>query len=180
MTILPIITWPDARLTQISKEVTQVTSTTQKFMDDMLETMYAAHGIGLAAVQVGILERILVMDINYNSERYPESNVSINKPPLFLVNPKIVASSNHTTKYKEGCLSFPGQYSNVIRPDKVEVEYLDYHGNKQLLKAEGLLAICVQHEIDHLNGIVFVDHISKLKKDIILKKLTKQQKLQEI
>ena len=178
MAILPIITWPDSRLKEISQAVTKVNSKTQKFMDDMLETMYAAHGIGLAAVQVGVLERILVMDINYASERYPQNEADTHEP-LFLVNPKIVSSSNVTTKYKEGCLSFPGQYSNVVRPDEVTIEYLDYYGKKKLLKADGLLAICVQHEIDHLNGIVFVDHISKLKKEIILKKLVKQNKLQE-
>ena len=178
MTILSIITWPDQRLKQISKEVVKVTKGTQKLMDDMLETMYAAQGIGLAAIQVGVLERVLVMDINYGSTRYDE-NDQTKSEPLYMVNPKIISSSNHITKYKEGCLSFPGQYSNVARPDKVDIEYLDYDGNKQILKAEGLVAICVQHEIDHLDGIVFVDHISKLKKDLILKKLTKQQKLKE-
>jgi len=176
MAVLDIITWPDERLKEVSEEVTEVDAKARKLMDDMLDTMHDAQGIGLAAVQVGVLKRILVMDISH-TERYPDASGDGNV--LFLVNPKIISSSEKTSKYKEGCLSFPGQYSNVIRPEKVEVEYLDYDGKKQLLKADGLLATCVQHEMDHLNGIVFVDHISKLKKDMILNKLLKYKKLEE-
>ncbi len=175
MAILDLVTWPDKILTEISEDVSEVNDETRKLMDDMLETMHHHNGIGLAAVQIGILKRILVMEINGINERYPDSNKNKTNP-LFLVNPKIIWVDSEEQSYKEGCLSFPGQFSDVIRPKAIKVEYLDYHGKKQILDADGLLSICVQHEIDHLNGIVFVDHISKLKKDMILKKLTKQQK----
>jgi len=174
MAILDLVTWPDKRLTEISEEVSEVNDATRKLMDDMLETMHFNNGIGLAAVQVGVLKRLFVMEISSNNERYPDSKNNKTKP-LYIVNPKIVSVNAEEQVYKEGCLSFPGQFSDVIRPKSIKLEYQDYYGKKQIMEADGLLAICIQHEIDHLNGIVFVDHISKLKKDRILKKLTNRK-----
>lgn len=171
---LEVIKWPDPRLQQVSKEITKVSKELQKFMDDMLETMYSSGGIGLAAVQVGVLKRIITIDIGHPSSRYPEKDN--NSSPLFIINPNIIDRSETNSSYKEGCLSFPGQYAKVIRPKEITLEYLDYHGTKQSLEANGLLATCIQHEIDHLNGVVFVDHISKLKRSIIIKKIEKQIK----
>jgi len=177
MAVLPLVISPDPRLKQVSKPVKKVDDELRAFMDDMLETMYEMHGIGLAAVQVGVLKRILVMDIEHGSPRY-EGSESGNSKPLFLVNPEIIEESEEKNVYEEGCLSFPGQYAEVSRPKKVKIKYIDYHGNAQILEADDLVATCVQHEIDHLNGIVFVDHISKMKRDIILRRLRKRKKLE--
>ena len=136
-------------------------------MDDMLETMYAAPGIGLAAVQIGILKRLIVIDISKEDEK---------KTPLFLVNPEITFRSNKTSTYEEGCLSLPGHFAEVERPEECHLNFIDYNGKKKNLKANGLLATCIQHEVDHLDGILFVDHISKLKRDMIIKKLKKSKK----
>ena len=136
-------------------------------MDDMLETMYDAPGIGLAAVQIGILKRIVVIDVSKENEK---------KNPLFFINPIIKSRSKKTSVYEEGCLSLPGHFAEVERPAECEIDYIDYNGNKKNLKASGILATCVQHEIDHLNGILFIDYLSKLKKDMIIKKLIKQKK----
>ncbi len=174
MTILSIITEPDPRLHICSEEVPEVTDDVRRFMDDMLETMYHSEGIGLAAVQVGVHKRIIVMDIDHPQERY-QSDGSGHGKPICMVNPKIVASSEDENIYQEGCLSFPGQFAKVIRPKEVTIEYLDYNGETQKLLCTGLLATCVQHEIDHINGVVFVDHISKLKREMILRKLKKAQ-----
>ena len=133
-------------------------------MDDMLETMYSANGIGLAAIQIGIPKRIIVMDITKNDNK---------KEPKFFVNPVIKNKDILKATYEEGCLSVPNQFAEIDRPKKCEVEYLDYNGEKKILKAEGLLAICIQHEMDHLEGILFIDYLSKLKKSMIIKKLSK-------
>ena len=164
MAIRTIITEPNKLLRQVSKPVTKVGKEEQKLMTDMLETMYAANGIGLAAIQVGIPKRIIVMDICKEENK---------KEPRYFVNP--IIKNKHTLKatYEEGCLSVPNQFADIDRPSKCEIEYLDYYGQKQLLKAEGLLATCIQHEMDHLEGILFIDYLSKLKRSMIIKKLSK-------
>ena len=138
----------------------------QRLMDDMLETMYNANGIGLAAIQIGIPKRIIVMDISKNDKK---------DSPMYFVNPVIKNKDTETTIYEEGCLSVPNFFAEVNRPKKCNVEYLDYDGNKKIINAEGLLATCIQHEMDHLEGILFIDYLSKLKKNIIVKKLSKQK-----
>ena len=164
MTIRTIITEPNKLLRQVSKPVSKVGKEEQKLMKDMLETMYAANGIGLAAIQVGIPIRIIVMDICKEENK---------KEPRYFVNPIIKNKDPLKATYEEGCLSVPNQFADIDRPSKCEVEYLDYNGQKQLLKAEGLLATCIQHEMDHLEGILFIDYLSKLKRSMIIKKLSK-------
>ena len=132
----------------------------------MLETMYDAPGIGLAAIQIGILKRLVVIDISKDEK----------KNPLFLVNPKIISQSKTTSVYEEGCLSLPGQFAEIERPSECLVKYIDLDGKEKELKADGLLATCIQHEVDHLNGILFIDYLSKLKKDMIIKRLVKHKK----
>ena len=166
MTIKTILTEPNKDLRQISKNVETVGKEEQKLMDDMLDTMYAANGIGLAAIQIGIPKRIIVMDL---SKKEGE------KEPLYFVNPVIIERNTDKSTYEEGCLSVPNQFAEIDRPSKCDVEYLDYHGKKKLLKAEGLLATCIQHEMDHLEGILFIDYLSKLKKSMIIKKLSKNK-----
>ena len=166
MAIRTIITEPKKLLRQISKPVNSVGKEEQKLMDDMLETMYAANGIGLAAIQIGIPKRIIVIDLNRDE---------IQKEPMYFVNPVIKNKDPLKATYEEGCLSVPNQFAEVDRPSKCEVEYLDYDGNKKLLKADGLLATCIQHEMDHLEGILFIDYLSKLKKSMIIKKLSKKK-----
>jgi len=134
-------------------------------MDDMLDTMYAANGIGLAAIQIGVPKNVVVIDLNKDKK----------KIPMFFVNPKITSKSKSLTKYEEGCLSIPNLFAEIERPSECEIQYLDYFGKEKTLKANGLLATCIQHEVDHLKGILFIDYLSKLKKDIILKKLSKQK-----
>ena len=167
MTIREILTEPNEILREKSLEIQEVDSSIQQLMDDMLVTMYAARGIGLAAIQIGIPKRIIVIDISKEEEE---------KKPMFFANPKIISSSNVYSAYEEGCLSVPGQFAEINRPDKCHIQYLDYHGKSQELKTEGLLATCIQHEMDHLEGILFIDYLSKLKKTMIVKKLTKQKK----
>jgi len=164
MSVKTILTEPNKILRQISKPVKEVGTEEQKLMNDMLDTMYAANGIGLAAIQIGISKRIIVMDISRDENK---------KEPIYFVNPIIKNKNTEKATYEEGCLSVPNQFAEIDRPSKCEVEYLDYDGKKQLLKAEGLLAICIQHEIDHLEGILFIDYLSKLKKSMIVKKLSK-------
>ena len=164
MTVKTILTEPNKVLRQISLTVKKVGEEEKKLMNDMLETMYDAKGIGLAAIQIGIPKRIIVMDISKDDEK---SN------PMYFVNPIIKNRNSNLSKYLEGCLSLPDQFAEVDRPSTCEVEYLDYNGNKKILKAEGLLATCIQHEMDHLEGILFIDHLSKLKKSMIIKKLSK-------
>ena len=166
MTLKTILTEPNTLLRQISQPVEQVGEPEKELMNDMLETMYAANGIGLAAIQIGVPKRIIVMDLSKEENK---------KLPMYFVNPVITKKNNEKTTYEEGCLSVPNQFAEIDRPSKCEVEYLDYNGNKQNLKAEGLLATCIQHEMDHLEGILFIDYLSKLKKEMIIKKLSKQQ-----
>ena len=164
MSVKKILTEPNKILRQISNPVEKVGQEEQQLMDDMLETMYSANGIGLAAIQIGIPKRIIVMDISKNDNK---------KEPKFFVNPVIKNKDILKATYEEGCLSVPNQFAEIDRPKKCEVEYLDYNGEKKILKAEGLLAICIQHEMDHLEGILFIDYLSKLKKSMIIKKLSK-------
>ena len=166
MAIRTIITEPNKLLRQISKPVSSVGKEEQKLMDDMLETMYDANGIGLAAIQVGVPKRIIVMDISKDENK---------KEPRYFVNPVIKNIDTLKSTYEEGCLSVPNQFAEIDRPKKCDVEYLDYNGEKKILKAEGLLATCIQHEMDHLEGILFIDYLSKLKKTMILKKLSKNK-----
>ena len=162
-----ILTEPDAILRKKCEPLEKVDTETKKLMDDMLETMYAAPGIGLAAIQVGILKRLVVIDISKGEEE---------KKPIFIINPKIIHRSKKTSVYEEGCLSLPGQFAEIERPAECTLKYIDYNGKEKELKADGLLATCVQHEVDHLNGILFIDYLSKLKKDMIIKKLVKHKK----
>ena len=166
MTIKTILTEPNKILRQISQLVEKVGDEERELMRDMLETMYSANGIGLAAIQIGIPKRIIVMDLSKEKNK---------KLPMYFVNPLITEKNNEKITYEEGCLSVPNQFAEIDRPNKCEIEYLDYDGNKQNLQAEGLLATCIQHEIDHLEGILFIDYLSKLKKEMIIKKLSKQQ-----
>ena len=166
MSVKIILTEPNKLLRQVSKIVDKVGDEERVLMDDMLETMYDAPGIGLAAIQIGIPKRIIVMDISRDEDK---------KEPRYFVNPVIKNKNEEKAKYEEGCLSVPGQFAEIERPNTCEVEYLDYHGKKQLLKAEGLLATCIQHEMDHLEGILFIDYLSKLKKSMIIKKLSKNK-----
>ncbi|MEE8371492.1 MAG: peptide deformylase [Sphingomonadales bacterium] len=167
MAILDIIEAPDARLKVISNPVEGVDDVLRKLMDDMLETMYEAPGIGLAAVQVGVPKRLLVMDISAEDEP---------ADPRHFINPEIVWTSPETAIYNEGCLSLPEYFAEVERPAACRVAFLDYNGNEVILEAEGILATCIQHEIDHLEGILFVDHLSSLKRQMILRKLVKGRK----
>jgi len=169
MAIRKILTEPDPFLRQKSTDVEKVDNNIRKLMDDMLETMYDAPGIGLAAIQIGVPKRVIVIDLSRDEK----------KTPMYFVNPKIIVKSEINSTYEEGCLSVPGQFAEVDRPDKCHINYLDYNGQKQELKAEGLLATCIQHEMDHLEGILFIDYLSKLKKNFIVKKLSKQKKALE-
>ena len=167
MTKRKIITEPDIILRKKSATIEKVDDDLRKLMDDMLETMYAAPGIGLAGVQIGILKRLIVIDVSKDEEK---------KSPLFLINPEIVSKSSSTSVYEEGCLSLPGYFAEIERPAECHIEYVDYHGKKKEMKASGLLATCIQHEVDHLNGILFIDYLSKLKRDMVIKKLIKNKK----
>ena len=166
MAVKTILTEPDQLLRQISKPVKKVGKEEQKLMDDMLETMYSANGIGLAAIQIGVPKRIIVMDISKDENK---------KKPRYFVNPVIKNKDILKSTYEEGCLSVPNQFAEIDRPKNCDVEYLDNNGEKKLVKAEGLLATCIQHEMDHLEGILFIDYLSKLKKTMIIKKLSKMK-----
>lgn len=170
MALLPIITAPDKRLEIVSTPVESVTDEVRAQLDAMLETMYAAPGIGLAAIQVGIPKRMLVIDVSREGE---------DRHPLHIVNPEFTWVSDEDSVYEEGCLSLPEQYAEVERPSEVKIRYLDRNGEEQELHATGLLAVCLQHEMDHLDGILFVDHISALKRNMILRRLLKQKRLAE-
>jgi peptide deformylase len=167
MAKLSIITAPDPRLKVVSEPVAEVDYGIQKLMDDMLSTMYAAPGIGLAAVQVGVPKRVIVMDTGEQGGQ---------DKPLCMVNPEVLTASDDMWTYEEGCLSLPDQYADVRRPVAVTLNFLDYEGEPQELEAKGLLATCIQHELDHLEGILFVDHLSTLRRGIILKKLRKAKR----
>ena len=166
MTVRTILTEPNKILRQVSKTVETVGDEEKKLMMDMLETMYAANGIGLAAIQIGVPKRIIVMDLSKDGQK---------KEPRYFVNPIIKKKDESKSTYEEGCLSVPDQFAEIDRPSKCEVEYLDFNGEKKILKAEGLLATCIQHEMDHLEGILFIDYLSKLKKSMIIKKLSKNK-----
>ena len=167
MALKQILTEPNPILRQKSLNVKAVDKDLQKLMDDMLETMYAAPGIGLAAIQVGVPKRVIVLDLAPKDKP---------KNPMFFVNPEIVNKSENNSIYEEGCLSVPGQFAEIGRPDKCYLKYLDYYGVQKEIQTEGMLATCIQHEIDHLEGILFIDYLSKLKKTMIVKKLSKQKK----
>ena len=164
MSVKKILIEPNKLLRQISKIVETVGDEERILMDDMLDTMYDAPGIGLAAIQIGVPKRIIVMDISKDEGK---------KEPRYFINPIIKNKNKEKAKYEEGCLSVPDQFAEIERPKTCEVEYLDYEGKKKLLKADGLLATCIQHEMDHLDGILFIDYLSKLKKSMIIKKLSK-------
>ena len=167
MALREILTEPNEILRKKSLLVDQVDGDIQKLMDDMLETMYLAPGIGLAANQVGVPKRVIVLDIARKDEP---------KNPMYFINPEIITKSKDSLAYEEGCLSVPGQFAEITRSSNCYIKYLDYYGQPQELKTEGLLATCIQHEIDHLEGILFIDYLSKLKKTMIVKKLSKEKK----
>ena len=171
MSVKKILTEPNKLLRQISKLVEKVGDEERVLMNDMIDTMYNAPGIGLAAIQIGVPKRIIVMDISRDENK---------KEPRYFVNPVIKSKNEEKAKYEEGCLSVPDQFAEIERASSCEVEYLDYNGKKQLLKAHGLLATCIQHEMDHLEGILFIDYLSKLKKSMIIKKLSKIKVNREI
>jgi peptide deformylase len=178
MTIRKILTEPNKILREKSLKVENVDKDIQQLMDDMLETLYAAPGIGLAAIQVGVAKRVVVMDISRSRNDIggdKNENKELKKP-MYFVNPEIIWKSEDGFTYEEGCLSLPNQFAEIDRPKQCHVRYLDYNGHPQELRADGLLATCIQHEIDHLEGILFIDYLSKLKKDMIIKKLSKQTK----
>jgi peptide deformylase len=167
MALLPILTAPDPALKKISAPVKQVDASVRRLMDDMLETMYHAPGIGLAAPQVGVLKRVIVLDLAREGEE-PQ--------PLRIANPEVVWVSDDDATYNEGCLSVPEHYADVVRPAACRVKYLDHENKPREIAAEGLLATCLQHEIDHLDGVLFIDHLTSLKRNIILRKLLKAKK----
>ena len=170
MAIRKILQEPDPILRQISQPVETVGIEEQQLMDDMLQTMLDAPGIGLAAIQIGVPRRVIVLNISQEKNK---------KNPMYFINPKILKRNNQNSTYEEGCLSVPNQFAEIDRPNMCEIEYLDYNGDEKILKAEGLLATCIQHEMDHLEGILFIDYLSKLKKSMIVKKLSKHKKALE-
>jgi peptide deformylase len=196
MALRPILIAPDPRLKDVSLPVAEVTDETRALMDDMLETMYAAPGIGLAAIQIGVAQRVIVIDLGKRTavadadddEDFDEEDEEVDDEaeekqfepnPLYFVNPEIVWASEEMVVCEEGCLSVPDLYDEVERPARVKVRYLDYHGLPQEVDAEGMLAVCIQHEMDHLQGTLFIDHLSRLKREMMLKKLTKARKMSE-
>jgi len=168
MTVRPILTAPDPRLQAVSLDVEKVDDEIRALVDDMIDSMYAAEGIGLAAIQIGVAKRVLVIDIDQKDGK---------KNPQAYINPKITWASEETAVYEEGCLSVPEIWDDVERPARIKAEYLDRDGNKHEIEADGLMATCLQHEMDHLNGVLFIDHLSRLKRSMAVKKLTKAKKL---
>jgi len=168
MTVRPILTAPDPRLQAVSLDVEKVDDEIRALVDDMIDSMYAAEGIGLAAIQIGVAKRILVIDIDQKDGK---------KNPQAYINPKITWASEETAVYEEGCLSVPEIWDDVERPARIKAEYLDRDGKKHEIEADGLMATCLQHEMDHLNGVLFIDHLSRLKRSMAVKKLTKAKKL---
>jgi peptide deformylase len=171
MAVREIITAPDPRLKTVSTKVERVDDGVRALMDDMLQTMYAARGIGLAAIQIGVPKRVIVMDLAAGDE---------DRQPQFFVNPVILWQSDDKVPAEEGCLSVPDLYEKVERPSRVRVRYLDYAGGSQEVEADEMLAVCLQHEIDHLDGVLFIDHLSKLKRNMMLRKLQKAKRFGEI
>jgi peptide deformylase len=170
MSVRPILTAPDPRLKVVSEPVVKVDADIRALVDDMIETMYSADGIGLAAIQVGVPKRVLVMDLDQKDGK---------KNPRAYINPKILWASDEMATFEEGCLSVPEIWDDVERPARIKAEYLDLDGKKVELEADGMLATCLQHEMDHLNGVLFIDHLSRLKRSMAIKKLTKAKKLKE-
>lgn len=170
MAIRPILHAPDPRLKAVSEPVEAVTDEIRALMDDMLDTMYDAPGIGLAAIQIGVAKRVIVMDISRDGEP---------RQPRYFVNPEIVWASEETSVYNEGCLSVPELFDDVERPARCTVRFLDYDGKEQTVDCDGLLATCIQHEMDHLEGVLFIDHLSRLKRSMMLRKLTKAKRVKE-
>lgn len=168
MAVLKLCTYPDKILSEKCEKVDVVDDKVQKLLDDMLETMYADKGVGLAAPQIGVKKRIIVIDDKVDEEGHPGPH------PMYLVNPEIIEKSAETILFNEGCLSVPGQSAEVERHQRVKVKYLDYNGQERLLEAEDYLAVILQHETDHLDGILYIDHLSRLKRNMIIKKLKKQ------
>lgn len=167
MTIKPLVILPDPILRQVSKHLERIDAESLRLADDMLATMYDAPGIGLAAIQIGVPRRLVVIDVSKEGEE---------KTPQVFFNPEILASSDERSTYEEGCLSIPDYYAEVERPAAVTVRYLDRAGRQQTIEADGLLATCLQHEIDHLNGILFIDHISRLKREMVIRRFAKAAK----
>ncbi|WP_188408424.1 peptide deformylase [Agaricicola taiwanensis] len=182
MSILPIRIIPDSVLRQKAEPIAAVDDDVRRLMDDMLETMYDAPGIGLAAPQIGVLKRIVVLDVSHREQDDEEgegdeaAEKPVDRKPMFIANPEIVWASEETRTYDEGCLSIPDYYEEVERPARVRVRYLDRDGKQQEVDADGILAVCLQHEIDHLDGVLFIDHLSKLKRDRVTRKFAKQAK----
>ncbi|MBV9570869.1 MAG: peptide deformylase [Alphaproteobacteria bacterium] len=170
MSIRPVLTAPDPRLKAMSEDVAQVNDELKKLIDDMLETMYAEDGIGLAAIQVGVPKRLLVMDLAQKEGR---------REPQAFVNPRILWASDETTTVQEGCLSVPDIWEDVERPTRITAEFLDRDGTLKTVEANGLLSTCLQHEMDHLNGVLFIDHLSKLKRSMALRKVQKARRLEQ-
>jgi len=168
MTVRPILTAPDPRLQAVSLDVEKVDDEVRALVDDMIDSMYAAEGIGLAAIQIGVAKRVLVIDIDQKDGA---------KNPQAYINPKITWASEETAVYEEGCLSVPEIWDDVERPARIKAEYLDRDGKKHEIEVDGLMATCLQHEMDHLNGVLFIDHLSRLKRSMAVKKLTKAKKL---
>ena len=183
MTLRPILIAPDPRLKQVSQPVAQVTDDLRVLMDEMLETMYDAPGIGLAAIQIGVPTRIIVIDVGRPTneagediEEPTKEQILAARKPMYFVNPEITWASDDMVECQEGCLSVPDLYEDVERPARVKVKFLDYHGKPQEIDCDGLLAVCIQHEMDHLEGILFIDHLSSLKRNMMLKKLAKSRR----
>ena len=170
MTVRPILTAPDPRLQAVSTDVEKVDGEIRKLVDDMTESMYAADGIGLAAVQIGVAKRVIVIDLDQKEGA---------KNPIAYINPKIIWASDEVAVFEEGCLSVPEIWDDVERPARIKAEYLDIDGKRVELEADGMLATCLQHEMDHLAGVLFIDHLSRLKRAMAIKKLTKAKKLSE-
>lgn len=171
MTIRPILTVPNPILKQVSKPVESVTDETRQLMDDMLETMYAAPGIGLAAIQIGVPLNVIVMDLSKEGEA---------KAPQYFINPEILEKVEDTQPYDEGCLSVPDVFETIERPERVKLTYLDYNGERVTQWCDGLYAVCIQHEMDHLKGVIFIDYLSRLKRQRAVKKVVKSEKLKAI
>jgi peptide deformylase len=170
MSIRPVIEAPDPRLKLVSEDVAKVDAEIRTLVDDMIESMYAADGIGLAAIQIGVPKRVLVMDIDQKDGK---------KNPQAFINPKVLWASEELATFEEGCLSVPEIWEDVARPAKIRAEYLDRDGKRHEMEADGLFATCLQHEMDHLNGVLFIDHLSKLKRSMALKKLQKAKRLKD-
>ncbi|WBH16405.1 peptide deformylase [Sphingomonas radiodurans] len=178
MSVLPIVEIPDPRLRLVCAPVETIDAQVRQLVTDMTDTMYAAHGIGLAAIQVGVAQRVVVIDLQERADEGEEADEKAEpvRNPRAFINPEILSVSEETSRYSEGCLSIPEQYADVERPMRCRVTWLDVDGARHEEDMDGLLSTCMQHEIDHLNGVLFIDHITRLKRDMLLKKLAKARK----